>query len=104
VLQLLPLFLRFCSLVPRTFLFSGAKIFYGWIVRELGGRPLRQILPGGQRQFSVALYLTMDNFLSMNAFEPSCGCSACHRSSNQFARAMATTVGLLFGLVAGIVY
>ena len=49
---------------------SGAKIFLtGWIVRELGGRRYAQIL-AGTAMLLCPIYLTMDNFLSMNAFEP----------------------------------
>src|SRR5580700_4157045 len=49
---------------------SGAKILLtGWIVRELGGRRYAQILAGAA-MLLCPIYLTMDNFLSMNAFEP----------------------------------
>jgi Dolichyl-phosphate-mannose-protein mannosyltransferase len=49
---------------------SGAKILLtGWIVRELGGRRYAQIL-AGTAMLLCPIYLTMDNFLSMNAFEP----------------------------------
>src|SRR5437016_7034983 len=49
---------------------SGAKILLtGWIVRELGGRRYAQVL-AGTAMLLCPIYLTMDNFLSMNAFEP----------------------------------
>src|SRR5271169_5174730 len=49
---------------------SGAKILLtGWIVRELGGRRYAQIL-AATVMLLCPIYLTMDNFLSMNAFEP----------------------------------
>src|SRR5229473_2040808 len=49
---------------------SGAKILLtGWIVRELGGRRFAQVL-AGTAMLLCPIYLTMDNFLSMNAFEP----------------------------------
>ncbi len=55
---------------------AGAKILLtGWIVRELGGRRYAQIL-AGTAMLLCPIFLTMDNFLSMNAFEPCFGCFA----------------------------
>ena len=49
---------------------AGAKMLLtGWIVRELGGRRYAQILAAAA-MLMCPIYLTMDNFLSMNAFEP----------------------------------
>ena len=49
---------------------SGAKILLtGWIVHELGGRRYAQLL-ASIAMVLCPIYLTMDNFLSMNAFEP----------------------------------
>jgi hypothetical protein len=80
---------------------SGAKILLtAWIVRELGGRRYAQIL-AATAMLLCPIYLTMDNFLSMNAFEPVLwmGCIAIAlaivRTGNQ-------RLWLWFGLVAGI--
>ena len=49
---------------------AGAKLLLtGWIVRELGGRRYAQIL-AATAMLLCPIYLAMDNFLSMNAFEP----------------------------------
>lgn len=80
---------------------SGAKIFLaGWIVHELGGRRYAQVL-AGTAMLVCPIYLTMDNFLSMNAFEPVFW-MLCAVISLRIVRTGQTRLWLLFGLVAGI--
>jgi 4-amino-4-deoxy-L-arabinose transferase-like glycosyltransferase len=80
---------------------SGAKIFLtGWIVRELGGRRYAQVLAGTAMLF-CPIYLTMDNFLSMNAFEPVLW-MLCVVIALRIVRTKQQRLWLLFGLVAGI--
>jgi hypothetical protein len=79
---------------------SGAKIFLtGWIVHELGGRRYAQIL-AGTAVLVCPIYLTMDNFLSMNAFEPVFW-MLCAAISLRIVRTGERRLWLLFGLVAG---
>src|SRR5580692_392197 len=80
---------------------SGAKLLItGWIVRELGGRRYAQIL-AGIAMLLCPIYLTMDNFMSMNAFEPVLwmGCVAIALT---IVRTGNERLWLWFGLVAGI--
>jgi hypothetical protein len=80
---------------------SGAKIFLaGWIVRELGGRCYAQVL-AGTAMLLCPIYLTMDNFLSMNAFEPVLW-MLCVAIALRIIRTGQQHLWLLFGLVAGI--
>src|ERR1700681_526953 len=80
---------------------SGAKILLtGWIVRELGGRRYAQIL-AGTAMLLCPIYLTMDNFLSMNAFEPVFW-MLCVAISLRIIRTGNDRLWLWFGLVAGI--
>jgi hypothetical protein len=80
---------------------SGAKIFLtGWIVRELGGRRYAQIL-AGTAMLLCPIYLTMDNFLSMNAFEPVLW-MLCVAIALRIIRTGKQQLWLAFGLVAGI--
>src|ERR1700676_1688013 len=80
---------------------SGAKILLtGWIVRELGGRRYAQVL-AGTAMLLCPIYLTMDNFLSMNAFEPVLW-MLCVAISLRIIRTGNDHLWLLFGLVAGI--
>jgi hypothetical protein len=80
---------------------SGAKIFLtGWIVRELGGRRYAQVL-AGTAMLLCPIYLTMDNFLSMNAFEPVLW-MLCVAIALRIIRTGQQHLWLLFGLVAGI--
>src|SRR5258708_4602713 len=80
---------------------SGAKIFLtGWIVRELGGRRFAQVL-AGTAMLLCPIYLTMDNFLSMNAFEPVLW-MLCVAIALRIIRTGQQWLWLLFGLVAGI--
>jgi 4-amino-4-deoxy-L-arabinose transferase-like glycosyltransferase len=80
---------------------SGAKILLtGWIVRELGGRTYAQVL-AGMAMLLCPIYLTMDNFLSMNAFEP-VWWMLCAAISLRIIRTGNQRLWLLFGVVAGI--
>jgi len=80
---------------------SGAKIFLtGWIVRELGGRRYAQVL-AGTAMLLCPIYLTMDNFLSMNAFEPVLW-MLCVAIALRIIRTGQQHLWLLFGLMAGI--
>lgn len=80
---------------------GGAKIVLtGWIVRELGGRVYAQIL-AATAMLVCPIYLTMDNFLSMNAFEPLfwMGCVAI---AIRIVRTGNERLWPWFGVVAGI--
>jgi hypothetical protein len=80
---------------------SGAKILLtAWIVRELGGRRYAQIL-AGTAMLLCPIYLTMDNFMSMNAFEPVLW-MACVAIALTIVRTGDARLWLWFGLVAGI--
>jgi hypothetical protein len=80
---------------------SGAKILLtGWIVRELGGHRYAQIL-AATAMLLCPIYLTMDNFLSMNAFEPVFW-MLCAAISLRIVRTGNSRLWPLFGLVAGI--
>jgi 4-amino-4-deoxy-L-arabinose transferase-like glycosyltransferase len=80
---------------------SGAKILLtGWIVAELGGRRYAQIL-AGTAMLLCPIYLTMDNFLSMNAFEPVLW-MLCVAIALRIIRTGRQQLWLVFGLVAGI--
>src|SRR3984957_15185536 len=80
---------------------AGAKILLtGWIVRELGGHRYAQVL-AATAMLVCPIFLTMDNFLSMNAFEPVfwmlCVAIALH-----IIRTGRQQLWLVFGLVAGL--
>jgi hypothetical protein len=80
---------------------SGAKILItGWIVRELGGNRFAQVL-AGTAMLLCPIYLTMDNFLSMNAFEPVLW-MLCVAIALRIVRTGDQRLWLAFGLVAGI--
>ena len=80
---------------------SGVKILItGWIVRELGGRRYAQFL-AGTAMLLCPIYLTMDNFLSMNAFEPVFW-MLCVVISLRIVRTGNVRLWPWFGLVAGI--
>jgi len=80
---------------------SGAKILIaGWIVRELGGRRYAQIL-AATAMLVCPIYLAMDNFLSMNAFEPVFW-MLCVAIALRIIRTGNGRLWLLFGLMAGI--
>lgn len=80
---------------------SGAKILLtGWMVHELGGRRCAQVL-AGTAMLLCPIYLTMDNFLSMNAFEPVLW-MLCAAIALRIVKTGHQRLWLLFGLVAGI--
>ena len=80
---------------------AGGKILLtAWIVRELGGRRYAQIL-ASTAMLLCPIYLTMDNFMSMNAFEPLFW-MACVGISLALMRTGDRRLWLVFGLVAGI--
>src|SRR6202162_3610428 len=80
---------------------SGAKILLtGWMVHELGGRRYAQVL-AGTAMLLCPIYLTMDNFLSMNAFEPVLW-MLCVAIALRIIRTGQQRLWVLFGLVAGI--
>jgi len=80
---------------------AGAKILLtGWIVRELGGRRYAQIL-ASTAMLLCPIYLTMDNFLSMNSFEPVFW-MLCVAISLQIIRTGNQRLWIFFGLAAGI--
>jgi hypothetical protein len=80
---------------------SGAKILLtGWMVHELGGRRYAQVL-AGTAMLLCPIYLTMDNFLSMNAFEPVLW-MLCAAIAMRIVRTGHQRLWLLFGLVMGI--
>ena len=80
---------------------AGAKILLtGWIVRELGGRRYAQIL-AATAMLLCPIYLAMDNFLSMNAFEPVFWMLLA-AISLRVIRTGSARLWPLFGLVAGI--
>lgn len=80
---------------------AGAKILVtGWIVRELGGRRYAQVLAAAA-VLVCPIYLTMDNFLSMNAFEPVFW-MLCVAISIRIIQTGNRRLWLLFGLVGGI--
>jgi len=80
---------------------SGAKILIAaWIVRELGGHRYAQLLAAAA-MLLCPIYLTMDNFLSMNAFEPVFW-MLCVAISLRIVRTGNARLWLWLGLVAGI--
>jgi hypothetical protein len=80
---------------------AGAKILLtGWIVREIGGNRFAQLL-AATAMLVCPIYLTMDSFLSMNAFEPIFW-MLCAAISLRIVRTGNQRLWLLFGLVAGI--
>lgn len=80
---------------------AAAKVLLaGWIAREAGGGKFAQFLAA----FAVLvapIYLTFDNFLSMNAFEPVLW-MACAAIVMRILNAGDQRLWLLFGLVAGL--
>jgi Dolichyl-phosphate-mannose-protein mannosyltransferase len=80
---------------------SAAKIFLGgWIAREVGGGKFAQSFAA----FTVLcapIYLTFDNFFSMNSFEPVFW-MACAAIALRILNGGDEKLWLLFGLVAGL--
>ena len=80
---------------------SAAKIFLGgWIAREVGGGKFAQTL-AALTVLLAPIYLTFDNFLSMNAFEPVFW-MACAAIVLRILNGGDQRLWLLFGLVAGL--
>jgi hypothetical protein len=80
---------------------AGAQILLtGWIVRELGGSRYAQVL-AATAMLVCPIFLTMDSFLSMNAFEPVFW-MLCVAIALRIIRTGQQRLWLLFGLVAGI--
>jgi hypothetical protein len=80
---------------------AGVQILLtGYIVRELGGGRYAQIL-ASTTMLLCPIFLTMDNFLSMNAFEPVFW-MLCVAISLRMIRTGQPRLWLWFGLVAGI--
>ncbi len=80
---------------------SGAQILVAvFIVRELGGRRYAQVL-AAVAILVCPIFLTMDNFLSMNAFEPVFW-MLCVALALRIIRNGQQRLWLLFGLVAGV--
>jgi 4-amino-4-deoxy-L-arabinose transferase-like glycosyltransferase len=80
---------------------AGAKVLLtGWMVRELGGRRYAQVL-AAVAILICPIYLTMDNFLSMNAFEPVFW-MLCAAIAMRIASEGRQRLWLFFGLVAGV--
>jgi 4-amino-4-deoxy-L-arabinose transferase-like glycosyltransferase len=78
-----------------------AKVFLaGWIARELGGRSFAQFL-AALTTLIAPIYLTFDNFFSMNSFEPVFW-MACAAIVLRILNGGDVRLWLLFGLVAGL--
>jgi len=78
-----------------------AKVFLaGWIARELGGRSFAQFLAALTTLISP-IYLTFDNFFSMNSFEPVFW-MACAAIVLRTLNGGDVRLWLLFGLVSGL--
>jgi 4-amino-4-deoxy-L-arabinose transferase-like glycosyltransferase len=83
---------------------SAAKILLtAWMVRELGGKRYAQTL-AATLIFFCPIYLVMDNFLSMNSFEPLfwMGAAAVTMRIASPAFKASPRLWLLFGVIAGI--
>ena len=72
----------------------------GWMAREVGGARFAQFF-SALLVFLAPIYLTFDNFLSMNAFEPVFW-MACAAIVLRVLNGGSPRLWLLFGLVAGI--
>ncbi|PWT92363.1 MAG: hypothetical protein C5B56_02380 [Proteobacteria bacterium] len=79
---------------------AGLKVYLaGWMARELGGRSFAQAL-AALVVLLAPIYLTFDNFFSMNAFEPVFW-MLCAAIVLRIAHGADARLWLLFGLVAG---
>jgi hypothetical protein len=79
---------------------SFAKVFLaGWMAREMGGRGAAQFL-AAVAVLLAPIYLTFDNFFSMNAFEPVFW-MACAAIVLRILNGGDRRLWLLFGVVAG---
>src|SRR5437588_11567208 len=72
----------------------------GWMAREVGGARFAQFF-AALLVFLAPIYLTFDNFLSMNAFEPVFW-MACTAIVLRILNGGSPRLWLLFGVVAGI--
>src|SRR5205807_6311952 len=72
----------------------------GWMAREAGGRRFAQFF-AALLVFLAPIYLTFDNFLSMNAFEPVFW-MACAAFILRILTGGSSQLWLWFGVVAGI--
>jgi len=80
---------------------SAAKVFLGgWIAREVGGGKFAQAI-AALTVLLAPIYLTFDNFLSMNAFEPLFW-MACAAIILRVINGGDQRLWLLFGFVAGL--
>ncbi len=80
---------------------GAAKVLLtAWMVRELGGRRFALTL-AATTAFLAPVYLTFDNFLSMNAFEPVFW-MLCAGLAMRIVNRGNSRLWLLFGLVAGL--
>ena len=79
---------------------AGKIILAGWMARELGGRRFAQFLAALTVLFAP-IYLTFDNFLSMNSFEPLFW-MACAAILMRILNGGSEKLWLLFGFVAGV--
>jgi len=80
---------------------AAAKVFLaGWIARELGGGKFAQFF-AALLTLLAPIYLTFDNFFSMNAFEPVFW-MLCAAIALRIVNSDGQRLWLLFGLVAGV--
>jgi hypothetical protein len=80
---------------------ASAKVFLaGWIAREVGGGKFAQLL-ASLTVLLAPIYLTFDNFFSMNSFEPVFW-MACAAIVLRIVNGGDARLWLLFGLVAGL--
>jgi 4-amino-4-deoxy-L-arabinose transferase-like glycosyltransferase len=80
---------------------AAPKVFLGgWMAREVGGARFAQFF-AALLVFLAPIYLTFDNFLSMNAFEPVFW-MACAAIVLRILNGGSPRLWLLFGLVAGM--
>ncbi|MHB8540012.1 MAG: ArnT family glycosyltransferase [Candidatus Acidiferrales bacterium] len=79
---------------------AGKIILAGWMARELGGRRFAQSL-AALTVLVAPIYLTFDNFLSMNSFEPLFW-MACAAILMRILNGGSEKLWLLFGFVAGV--
>lgn len=80
---------------------AGAKVFLaGWMAREMGGQRFAQAL-AALAVFLAPVFLTFDNFLSMNSFEPVFW-MLCAAILLRILNGASERLWILFGVVAGI--
>lgn len=80
---------------------AGMEVFLaGWMAREMGGRRFAQAL-AALTVLLAPVFLTFDNFLSMNAFEPVFW-MLCAAIMLRILNGASERLWILFGIVAGI--